>query len=105
MNNQLVIIPKWNFDGKSTVLGIGAGAVVVLATSLYLWRDSKSNKEERKRVYIFCSLWGKPFPISESELLKIKQMKANGVLPSTIAKELNLSMSSLCIVINASNNL
>ena len=57
-----------------------------------------------KRVYVFTTLNGKAVTLSEQDVFKIVQMNASGVLPSVIAKEFGLSISTVSIIIISITN-
>ena len=92
-----------------TKKAIGFGIVGILGTTVvYLGIKLKRSKKQtmkdspppkKELRFVFFSPEGLPITLSEQEAYKIKQLYIDGVLPTTIAKEHNMSTAMVFRII------
>ena len=107
--NIILCAPAWSYNNKPFGLGVGTGMVLTMVAILCLTHQEAPCSQEPtrgdvKREYVFTTLNGKAVTLSEQDVFKIVQMNASGVLPSVIAKEFGLSISTVSMIIISITN-
>ena len=105
----ILCAPAWSYNNKPFGLGVGTGMALTMVAILCLTHQEAPCSQEPtqgdvKREYVFTTLNGKAVTLSEQDVFKIVQMNASGVLPTVIAKEFGLSISTVSIIINSISN-
>ena len=109
MNNVFSCAPTWSNKPMLFGLGVGTGTALTMLVILCLTHQEdpcsqESTQGDVKREYVFTTLNGKAVTLSEQDVFKIVQMNASGVLPSVIAMEFGLSISTVSMIIISITN-
>lgn len=94
---------------KKTTIGITAFNLVLLGSMLYVLNRKKSQTQSPTIVkevkYVFFSTEGKPITLSEQDVYNVRQKYEDGVLPTDIAEQYNMTAVMVCRIINSIKNL
>ena len=92
--------------GLGTCAGAGSYYVVNRLIRKPVVKGGKLRKVvKREKHYVFFSSEGKPVTLSEQEVFDVKQKYEDGVLPTCIADEYNMSSVMVCRIINSIKSL
>ena len=93
---------------KNAAIGITALNLVFVGGMIYVLKRKKSKtptivKEVVK--YVFFSTEGKTITLSEQDVYNVRQKYEDGVLPTVIAEQYNMTAVMVCRIINSIKNL
>ena len=92
---------------KKVTIGITAFNMVLVGGIIYVLNRKKSKTPTitKKVNYVFFSTEGKPITLSEQDVYNIRQKYEDGVLPTDIAKQYNMTSVMICRIINSIKSL
>lgn len=92
---------------KKAAIGITVFNLVLVGGMLYVLNHKKSITPTvvKEVKYVFFSTEGKPVTFSEQDIYDIRQKYEDGVLPTVIAEQYNMTAVMVCRIINSIKNL
>ena len=92
---------------KKTIIGITAFNLVLVGGVIYVLnrKNSKTSIITQEVKYVFFSTEGIPITLSEQDVYDIRQKYEDGVLPTVIAEQYNMTAVMVCRIINSIKNL
>ena len=92
---------------KKQIIGITAFNLVSVGGVIYVLNHKKSKTPTitKKVNYVFFSTEGIPITLSEQDVYDIRQKYEDGVLPTVIAEQYNMTAVMVCRIINSIKSL
>ena len=92
---------------QKQIIGITAFNLVLVGGVIYVLnrKNSKTSIITQEVKYVFFSTEGIPITLSEQDVYDIRQKYEDGVLPTVIAEQYNMTAVMVCRIINSIKNL